>query len=178
MPSLIQVAGAIDSTLDTLNNFRIDEQFLGLTIQYDLGIDYQPDIPFDESVALIGDSLDGLPERLRSLDQTLQTSSDNLEVISEDVLQLSRDLNTINTRLTEVDPLLDEYIRIVQDANDRARFTRLNLQAQLETIKIIVTIAIVWFGLNQLVPIYVGWEMVAGRFGEQPEENGRNTDSQ
>jgi hypothetical protein len=169
MPSLIQVAGAIDTTLVTLNNFRIDENILGLRIQYDLGIDYQPDIPFDESVARLGESLEGLPERLRALDQTLQTSSDNLVVISDDVLQLSGDLNTINSRLAEVDPLLDEYIRIIQETNDRARFTRLNLQAQLEMIKTIVTIAAIWFGLNQLVPIYVGWEMLAGRFGQQRE---------
>jgi hypothetical protein len=167
MPSLVQVAGAIDSTLVTLNNFRIDENILGLRIQYDLGIDYQPEIPFDESVALIGDSLAGLPDRLRSLDQSLQTSSGNLMVISEDVLQLSRDLNTINARLAEVDPLLDEYIRIVSDTNDRTRFTRLSLQAQLELIKSIVTIAAIWFGLNQLVPIYVGLEMFAGRFGRR-----------
>jgi uncharacterized phage infection (PIP) family protein YhgE len=169
IPSLVQVAGAIDDTLVTLNNFRIDENILGLRIQYDLGIDYQPDIPFDESVARIGESLDGLPDRLRSLDQSLQTSSNNLGVISEDVLQLSQDLSTINARLAEVDPLLNEYIRIVQDTNDRTRFTRLSLQSQLELIKTIVTIAMIWFGLNQLVPIYVGWEMLAGRFGQRSE---------
>jgi hypothetical protein len=169
MPSLVQVAGAIDTTLVTLNNFRIDENILGLRIQYDLGIDYQPDVPFDESVALLGESLEGLPERLRALDQTLQTSTDNLVIISDDVLQLSGDLNIINSRLAEVDPLLDEYIRIIQETNDRTRFTRLNLQAQLEMIKTIVTIAAIWFGLNQLVPIYVGWEMLAGRFGQQGE---------
>ncbi len=171
MPGLVQVAGAIDRTLTTLNNFRIDESvpLIGFSIQFDLGIDYDPDIPFDQSVALLGESLDGLPDRLRSLDQSLQTSSSNLGVISEDVLQLSQDLNTINARLAEVDPLLDEYIRIVQDTNDRARFTRLSLQAQLDMIKSIVTIAAIWFGLNQLVPIYVGWEMVAGRFGKNRE---------
>jgi uncharacterized phage infection (PIP) family protein YhgE len=169
IPSLVQVAGAIDSTLVTLNNFRIDENILGLRIQYDLGIDYQPDMPFDESVALIGESLDGLPDRLRALDQSLQTSNDNLGMISEDVLQLSRDLNTINARLAEVDPLLNEYIRIVQDTNDRTRFTRLSLQSQLELIKLVVAIAAIWFGLNQLVPLYVGWEMLAGRFGRQQE---------
>lgn len=169
VPGLVQVAGAIDRTLTTLNNFRIDETvpLVGFSIQFDLGIDYDPDIPFDESVALLGESLDGLPDRLRSLDQSLQTSSENLGTISEDVLQLSQDLNTINARLAEVDPLLDEYIRIVQDTNDRARFTRLSMQAQLELIKSIVTIAAIWFGLNQLVPIYVGWEMMAGRFGKQ-----------
>jgi hypothetical protein len=167
MPGLIQVAGAIDSTLVTLNNFRIDENILGLRIQYDLGVDYDPDVPFDESVALLGESLEGLPERLRSLDQSLQTSSSNLGVISEDVLQLSQDLNTINGRLAEVDPLLNEYIRIIQETNDRTRFTRISVQAQLELIKSIVTIAAIWFGLNQLVPIYVGWEMLAGRFGKQ-----------
>jgi len=169
MPGLIQVAGAIDSTLVTLNNFRIDENILGLRIQYDLGVDYDPDVPFDESVALLGESLEGLPDRLRSLDQSLQTSSSNLGIISEDVLQLSQDLNTINGRLAEVGPLLDEYIRIIQETNDRARFTRLSVQAQLEMIKSIVTIAAIWFGLNQLVPIYVGWEMLAGRFGKQDE---------
>lgn len=170
MPGLIQVAGAIDSTLVTLNNFRIDENILGLRIQYDLGVDYDPDVPFDESVALLGESLEGLPDRLRSLDQSLQTSSSNLGIISADVLLLSQDLNTINGRLAEVGPLLDEYIRIIQETNDRARFTRLSVQAQLEMIKSIVTIAAIWFGLNQLVPIYVGWEMLAGRFGKQPEE--------
>ena len=168
LPGLVQVAGAIDRTLTTLSNFRIDETvpLIGFSIQFDLGIDYDPDVPFDESVALLGESLDGLPDRLRSLDQSLQTSSENLGTISEDVLQLSQDLNTINARLAEVDPLLDEYIRIVQDTNDRARFTRLSMQAQLEMIKSIVTIAAIWFGLNQLVPIYVGWEMMAGRFGK------------
>lgn len=172
LPGLVQVAGAIDRTLTTLSNFRIDETvpLIGFSIQFDLGIDYDPDVPFDESVALLGESLDGLPDRLRSLDQSLQTSSENLGTISEDVLQLSQDLNTINARLAEVDPLLDEYIRIVQDTNDRARFTRLSMQAQLEMIKSIVTIAAIWFGLNQLVPIYVGWEMMAGRFGKNREE--------
>lgn len=172
IPNLVAVAGAIDSTLTTLNNFRIDETIplLGITIQYDLGVDYDPEVPFDQSVALIGESIDGLPDRLRSLDQSLQTSSDNLGVISEDVLQLSHDLNNINAQLAAVDPLLDEYIRIIQDTNDRTRFTRLSLQTQIETIKTIVTIAMIWFGLNQLVPIYVGWEMVAGRFGKSREE--------
>jgi hypothetical protein len=167
MPGLVQVAGAIDSTLVTLNNFRIDENILGLRIQYDLGVDYDPDVPFDESVALLGESLEGLPERLRRWTNRCKPPADNLGVISEDVLQLSQDLNTINGRLAEVDPLLNEYIRIIQETNDRTRFTRISVQAQLELIKSIVTIAAIWFGLNQLVPIYVGWEMLAGRFGKQ-----------
>jgi hypothetical protein len=71
VPAIAQVAGAIDQALVTLNGFSIDENILGNEIHYDLGIDYNPPAPFDVTFVALGDSMDGLPENLRSTREML-----------------------------------------------------------------------------------------------------------
>lgn len=169
MPDVAEAAAVIDDTLVTLNDFRIDESFLGLEIQYDLGINYAPAVPLDESVDQIGSSLEGLPERLRSLNANLNVANENLETVSQDIFAISRDLETINDRIAEVDPLLNEYIRIVTDANDGIRQGRTNVSTQLEQIKLALTIVMIWLGLTQLAPLYLGWELLTDQRSKQEE---------
>lgn len=163
MPEMVAVAAAIDDTLTILNNFRIDEEIFGFSIQYDLGIDYDPVVPFDESVAQIGDSLDGLPGSLRQLETNLDVADENLEMIAVDVIAISEDLETINGRVAEIEPLLDDFITIVIEANDRTRESRARIGEQLEMVKLIVTGLMVWLGLTQIAPLYLGWELATGR---------------
>jgi len=163
LPNMVEVAGIIDDTLTTLNNFRIDENILGLPIQYDLGINYNPDVPFDDSVLAMGESLEGLPETLRSLQIYMNVTNNNLQTISLGLNRVARDLNTINGRIAAVDPLLNEYIRIVNETRDNTRLIRAQLDEQLQMARLIVTIVMVWLGLAQVAPLYLGWELLAGR---------------
>jgi len=163
LPNMVEVAGIIDDTLTTLNNFRIDENILGLPIQYDLGINYNPDVPFDDSVLAMGESLEGLPETLRSLQIYMNVTNNNLQTISLGLNRVARDLNTINGRIAAVDPLLNEYIRIVNETRDNTRLIRAQLDEQLRMARLIVTIVMVWLGLAQVAPLYLGWELLAGR---------------
>ena len=89
-PGLEQVAGVIDRTLVTLNSFRIDEEIFGFNFQYDLGIDYEPEIPFDQSVRDLSEGLEGIPESLRAMDAYITITSENLETISQDIQTLAR----------------------------------------------------------------------------------------
>ena len=113
LPNVAEVAGTIDTTLRVLNNFRIDQSILGFPIKYDLGINYNPVTPFDQSITAVGGSLDGIPERLRTLKIYLNVTDDNLATISQDVLNIAADLETINGSVADVQPLLDEYTRLV-----------------------------------------------------------------
>jgi hypothetical protein len=40
---------------------------------------------------------------------------------------------------------------------------RTNLRQQQEQIQLIVTIAMIWLGLTQLAPLYLGWELITER---------------
>ncbi|MCP5094770.1 MAG: hypothetical protein GY943_04380 [Chloroflexi bacterium] len=163
IPDMAQVAAAVDSTLSTLNRFRIDEEFLGIEIQYDLGIDYNPTQPFDETVLSLGESLDGLPASLRSLQIYINVTKDNLDDISQGLFEISDDLSMLNGRLTEIDPLLDEYLRIVTETNDTTRVLRRQLNEQVEGAKTAVSVIMIWFAFSQLAPLYLGWELLAGK---------------
>lgn len=163
MPALIEVSEAMDSTLRTLSAFRIDRSILGIPLNFDLGVDYDPEVPFDQSVRELGESMDGMPEQLRSLEQYMETTDENLLTMSEDLARLSADLEMINGTMDEVEPLINEYIAIVTEVGDNARQSRLLLDRQLAQAKTVLTIIMIWFGLLQVAPIYLGWELISGR---------------
>ncbi len=163
LPSVVQVAGVVDDTLTTLNSFKIDQRILGIQIKYDLGIDYDPPVPFDESLSQIGSSLEPLPDRLRLLQSHVDVTSSNLEMISSDITLLAEDLNRINGRVAEVGPQLEGYLKLVTDVGDRARRVRSSIQNQVDDARKMVTVLMVWLGLTQAAPLVLGWEMVKGR---------------
>ncbi len=162
-PSLEQVAGVIDRTLVTLNSFRIDEEILGFPIQYDLGVDYAPEVPFDQSVRELGQGLEGLPESLRTLQVYINVTNGNLQTVSQDIRNLADDLGTVNGRISELDPILDEYIILITTTNDNARQLRAQINDDVQSIKNGITLVMVWLAITQIAPLYLGWELVTGR---------------
>ncbi|MEW5988432.1 MAG: hypothetical protein AB1791_17520 [Chloroflexota bacterium] len=165
IPNIAQVAGAIDSTLTALNDFRIDENILGFQLQYDLGVDYDPAVPFDETINGLGDSLDGLPERLRSVEDDIAVTSANLQLIGDSIVRITADLDTINGRVAEVIPLLDQYVDIVNRLDDSIQRVRSQVTQQLGVVKNVLTFVLIWWGMPQLALVMIGWDFFAGRRG-------------
>jgi hypothetical protein len=163
IPNAAQAAEAIDSTLTTLNSFRIDTSILGFPIQYDLGINYAPTVPFDETVLAIGSSLDDLPPRLAELETSLNDTAVNLQTITTDMHALATDLASINSRLAEFDPMINDFITLVTQANDNLRLIREQMDTQVSSAKTIITLGMIWLVISQLVPIYLGIELLRGR---------------
>lgn len=178
IPNAAQAAEAVDSTLTTLNRFEIDTSILGFPIQYDLGINYDPAVPFSESVLAIGRSLDDMPDRLRGLETALQDTAVNLQTITEDMYTLSTDLQGINDSLLAFDPLIADYIRIVTETGDSLRLIRGQIDQQVESAKFIITVGMVWLVASQIVPLYLGVELLMGhRVGRIPDETGHNEET-
>lgn len=162
IPDLVQVAAVIDDTLVTLNRFQIDETVLGFRINYSLGVDYNPTQPFDETVLSLGEGLEGLPSSLRSLEQYADTTEQNLTVVSQSLIAIGADLAVLNGRIEQIDPLLDEYLKIVTETNDSTRRTRRQIASQWAQLAFGVRLFAAWLALSQLVPLYLGWELMSG----------------
>ena len=162
IPDLVQVAKVMDDTLTTLSRFRIDETIplVNYRIQYDLGINYNPVQPFDLSVQQMGDSMEGLPQQLRDMEGYTAVTQDNLQTIGDDLLAISQDLDDVNDQFSQLPPQLQEYIRLVNDVNNKTRQMRAAIDDKLATAKQILTIAMIWLGLTQIAPLYLGWELI------------------
>lgn len=170
IPALADVAATIDQTLITLSAFKIDENILGVPIQYDLGIDYAPKVPFDEAFVQLGDSLTGLPEELRSVEGNLAIANTNLAAISDSITAISRDIDTINGRVAEVPAQIDQYIAIVNEINGVLTDVQARVTGQQARVKLILTFVLVWWGLPQLALVMIGWDFLFGRRGATAEE--------
>jgi hypothetical protein len=160
VPAVAEVAGVIDSTLLTLNDFKIEENILGFELNYDLGVNYAPSTPFDVTVAGLGTSLDGLPDRLRELEPSLNAANENLGLVSENIYAVSGDLAVINSRVAEVDPLLGEFIIIVQNISGAITTTQSAIQGQANNARLALQIIFAWLGFLQFSLLYLGWDLM------------------
>lgn len=168
LPNMIEVASVIDSTLVTLSSVGIDREiplpFGGsIPLRFDLGIDYNPETSFDQSLRVFETSLVGLPESLRGLEDDLQATSANLGSLSSDLQATSENLTTVNTRIGEFIPLLDRYIALVDQLSANLDQVDDDLESRLELLRIGAIALLVALGLSQLAPIYLGWELLTGR---------------
>lgn len=189
LPDVAEAAGAIDDTLRVLDSFELDRQVFGIPIQFDLGINYQPSEPLDATVLSLGESLDGVPEDLRSLESDMLKTSENLALIGSNIETIAGDLDSISQTVDEINPLLDQYIDIVAQTQELIAQAQADLGDQLALLQLAVTVLFVWLGLNQIVPFYIGWTLLTGddddeeeseRKAEKPAEiaaDGENDDS-
>jgi len=168
LPNMIEVAGGIDSTLRTLSSIGIDRTinlpFGGsIPLQFDLGIDYAPAVPFDNTLRGFQASLEGLPESMRGLETDLQTTSANLDALAIDLQAASDNLAIINSRVGEVLPLVDQYLALADQAGAAIDRVDANIDAQLDALRLGAVAVLVLLALSQLAPLYLGWELLTGR---------------
>jgi methyl-accepting chemotaxis protein len=160
IPNLAGIAGSIDTTLERLDDLKVERAILGVPFSFDLGITYNPREPFDAAVLQIGDSFVGLPEQLRSLDANLGTAVDNIATIGANVRDLSGNLADVSATLGDFPGLLDQYIGVLNQTEASLVNIKEQFEANLNLIKWVITGLGVWFALYQVVPLYVGWRMI------------------
>jgi methyl-accepting chemotaxis protein len=163
IPNVAQAAGAIDDTLKILNAFQVERSIFGVPIQFDLGIDYDPESPLSETVLELGQGLEELPAGLRALEDDLSSANESFLAIGDNVQTIAEDLERVNSSVSELEPLIDEYIRLAAESADLTRQTQAALSRQLQTAKLVTTLLFVWLGLSQLVPFYLSWELLGNR---------------
>ena len=157
IPNIAEVAGTIDRTLYTLSQFGFEQNIFGLgTIDFDLGIDYDPTSSFESSIEDLGTSLEGIPEQLRSLDEEISAATDNLSTISSDVQELAVNLEGINAEVGNFSPLIGEYVATIGQISEQLEGGKSQLEANGVLAKQGILILAIWFGLVQLAPLAVG----------------------
>jgi len=94
MPALIQVADVIDGTLGALSF---------------VGVPYDPDVPFDESLSGIADSIDDLPEQVRHQADLIEDVAEGLGGIADQAGQLIIEMGVARLQLLDGIELLNQY---------------------------------------------------------------------
>ncbi|HSH03543.1 MAG TPA: hypothetical protein VLL52_13560 [Anaerolineae bacterium] len=160
LPNVAASAATIDDVLTALSSFQYKRTIFGAPFEIDLGIDYAPVERFDVSVNRIGTSLEGTPAQLRALDLNFQTADTNLLALSTNLTQIGTELNSLERTVTDLNPLLDQYLLLVDQTLITLADSRTQIAEQLVRVKIFITLVMIWFGLIQTVPLYLGYHLI------------------
>ena len=162
-----EVAKQMDNTLLALSAFSLDQSILGIPLQFDLGIDYQPEEPLDESLLAIGSSLDGVAGELRNLAPLMATNSSNIALMSDNVALISKDIAIINTVIADINPLLDQYASIFTELETALGQVQTDLTNYLQIVKIVLIVLMLWLAVMQTTAVVLGYEMVTGQLDKE-----------
>lgn len=152
IPTLSKLADQIDRTLAVLSQAQI--------LGFGLGIEYNPDETMGQSIDAIGKSFDGIPARLRGMSGSITTANVNLSTMSTNLVAIGGNLREINTSLAKYPDLFGKYLESAASARQRLQTLQLELHNDLQIIKTGLTVFLIWLGLAQLAPLYIGFELL------------------
>lgn len=144
LPALIDVAGAIDTTLSRLAALPF-------------GPAYDPDEPFDDSLRAIEREFDGLPEQLRAQADLIRDAGDGLGTVRRGTTRVADDLHTLNATLASASTLVDRYAATADEAADVVAEGHQDLRTNLRVGRVLVVVLGLSLLVGQIVPLGAAW---------------------
>lgn len=150
MPALVQVGGTIDSTLRAVG-------------QLPIGLSYDPDEPFDQTLRALQRDLDGLPEDLRTQADTIDGAGENLRTVGRQGEAIAASIGDVRSSLDDAASVLRRYQTTAGQARDLLDQTIADLDRRLIVLRVLVVVLGLIFCAGQVLPLYLGHRLAAAR---------------
>ena len=168
----IELPDTITSTQKALNSAQSSANIIDSTLQFIASIPFlgvkqtEKQAPLGDALGEVSDSLDGVPNPLRSMDVSLTDARTNLGSIESKFKAISEDINKIGDSLAIAKDVTTQYQDVVATLQEKVSRTRQDLPVTLALIAIIFTVGFVWLGLTQIGLMMQGLEMMGVKFGK------------
>lgn len=164
IPNIAQTAKVVDDTLRLLSKLKVEETIplVNYKISFGLGVEYDPEIPFDQAVEDVGRGLGPIAVTSGNLEGELRTTKANMALLSQDLTALAADLDRLNEEVGAFRPLLDEYSTLVGDMQGQIAAGEQRLNDQVLFASQATIVVAVWLSMSQLMPLFFGLELLLG----------------
>ncbi len=153
LPGLIRTAGIVDTTMRGLSFF---------------GVDYDPEVPLDESIGTIDAQLAEIPTVLRSQQDTLDSVAGDLRTFSSATLEIADDLATIRLQLAEASGVLSSYESLVVDGNAVLDDLEDRVDFSISALRIVVVLVGLGLVVTQAATVAAGFAVVRAHRDSDP----------
>ncbi len=163
MPALEQAGFTIDRALRTLAAFEWSATIplFNYELGFGLGVEYDPAIPLDQSIAQVSAGLAELPAHLEGIEADLASTDQSLGETATSIGEVGENLAAVSQDLRQTSETLDAYNDLVDRATGQLREMRWNVRDQITRGRVILTVILVWLALSQLAPLYLGCSLLA-----------------
>ncbi|MFZ3080759.1 MAG: hypothetical protein WA109_13845 [Bellilinea sp.] len=140
----------IDNVLTSLSRIP----FLGSLV-------YNPEVPLNETLGDISDSLDAIPRSLRDAKSGLDAADKNLATITSDLGNVAQSTDQIDLSIADALLVIDEYQTLVADMQKRTKDLRQELPGQLRLASLAAALLLIWLAITQIGLLAQGVEFLA-----------------
>jgi methyl-accepting chemotaxis protein len=148
-------AKVIDSVLSTLSSIPL----IGS------GIGYNPQVPLDQALGEVADSLNHLPDSFASMADSLKATSGNLDTFEADLTVMAASIGEIEKSVANYESVVGNYQKSISELNSKLSVFKGNLPNIVRSIIIGLTIFLIWMAIVQFGLFTQGWELI---FEEKP----------
>ena len=154
----VDVPDALDAVVDAMPAIETTAEIIdnALRVLSFVGVDYAPEVPFDEAVAEITDAIDELPNELRAQAIPLASLASDFEDFGVATVEIADDLAELQSQMEEAELLLDSYAATAGDAAAVVTAIRDDLRWQRWLMVLVVVLVTGAFAALQGVPILLG----------------------
>jgi peptidoglycan hydrolase CwlO-like protein len=148
-------AKVIDSVLSTLSSIPLIGSSIG----------YNPQVPLDQALGQVADSLTNLPDSFANMADSLKTSSSNLETFQADLTVMAASIGEIEKSVAQYESVVSEYQKSLDNLNSNLSNLKGSLPNIVRSGIIGLTIFLVWMVIVQFGLFTQGLELM---FEEAP----------
>jgi uncharacterized phage infection (PIP) family protein YhgE len=142
----VEASGAlIDKVMNTLSQIP----FLNIT--------YRPEMPLDQAVGKVGDSLDELPTTLGAIGENLQSSSSGLGQVTQGMSALSQQIGDLRATIADAQKVTAQYRSQIAQYTDLVVSLHRILPWALTGVTMLMSLMLVWLGIMQIWICATGW---------------------
>jgi len=154
----VDVPDALDAVVDAMPAIETAAEIIdnALRVLSFVGVDYNPEVPFDEAVAELETAISDLPEQLRAQAEPLASLSSDFEGFGVATAGITDDLTNLQAQLDEAERLLDSYASAAGEATDVVAAIRDDLRWQRWLMVMVVVVVTGAVAALQAVPILLG----------------------
>lgn len=153
LTALSEPAGAIDRVTSAITSLGI------LLFDTDPGIETSLEEPIAETSARLNE----MAESIDDISVTLAETDESLGAISQETADLSENLFAVQEDLNGLITSFDAYVAILQDLQQMLSDLQTSIESKAGAVKWIVVIVMLFAAVWQIVPFYLGWEIIHDR---------------
>jgi uncharacterized phage infection (PIP) family protein YhgE len=148
-------AKVIDSVLSTLSSIPLIGSSIG----------YNPQVPLDQALGQVADSLTNLPDSFANMADSLKTSSSNLETFQADLSVMAESIGEIEKSVAQYESVVGNYQKSLEALNTKLTNIESSLPNIVRSVLVGLTIFLVWMVIVQFGLLTQGLELI---FEERP----------
>lgn len=167
--TIIATQGSLESAETSAKN--IDGLLSSLSRLPFLGsLVYNPEVPLNETLAGVSDSLDEIPTSLKNAQKSLDLALESFDSVNTELGNMTESTDQIRASTGEAIVVIEDYQEMVEDLQKDVDRLQTDLPRKMRWVMLAAALFLVWLGLAQIGLLTQGLELIKRSNPPQPDD--------